>query len=58
MRATLTVVDFFIGGDLNIEFRLDNVDEDLHGLDSIDWYGMYGPECGRGGEKTIAYERN
>ena len=40
VRATLTegretgVTDFFIGGDLNIEFRLDNAKEDLHGLDS------------------------
>ena len=32
-------VDFFICGDLNIEFRLDNADDVLHGLDSIEWYG-------------------
>ena len=32
-------VDFFLGGDLNIEFRLNKVDEDLHGLDSVDRYG-------------------
>ena len=38
-------VDCFIGGDLNIEFRPDNADGDLQGLDSIGWYG---PEC-RGG---------
>ena len=50
-------VDIFIGDDLNIEFRLDNVDDDLHGLDSIDSYGMYGPECRGGGEDTIAYEK-
>ena len=25
-------VDFLIGGDLNIEFSLENADEDLHGL--------------------------
>ena len=60
VRASLTegAVDFFIGGDLNIEFRLDTADDDLHGLDSIDWYGMYGPECRGGGEDTIAYEKN
>ena len=64
VRATLIegkeagAVDLFVGGDLNSEFRLDNVNEDLHGLDSIDWYGMYGPECRGGGEDTIAYEKN
>ena len=41
VRATLTEekkegdVDFFFGGDLNLEFRLDNVDDDLHCLDNI-----------------------
>ena len=32
---------FFIGGDLNIELKL-CLDEH-RGLDSIEWYGMYGP---------------
>ena len=64
VRATLTeekkegAVDFFFGGDLNIELRLDNVDDDLHSLDSIDWYGMYGPECRVGGDDTIAKKKN
>ena len=51
VRATLTerkragAVDFFIGGDLNIEQKLDIADDEHPGLDSIEWYGMYGPEC-------------
>ena len=54
MRATLTegkrsgAVDFFIGGDLNIELKLDITDDEHRGLDSIEWYGMYGSEWRRG----------
>ena len=53
VRATLTegrkagAIDFFIGGDINIEVRLRNADEDLHGLESIERYGLYGPDCRR-----------
>ena len=60
VRATLTggkrsgAVDFFIGGDLNLELELDIADDEHRGLDSIEWYGMYGPECKGGGEDTIA----
>ena len=49
VRDTLTkgreagAMDFFVGGDRNIELRLGNAGEDLHGLDSIGWYGLYGP---------------
>ena len=64
VRATLTegkragAVDFFICGDLNIELKLDIADDDHQGLDSIELYGMYGPECrGGGGEDTIACEK-
>ena len=55
LRAILTegkkegAVAFFIGGDLNIEFRLDSTDGDLQGSDSIEWNEMYGPECRGGG---------
>jgi endonuclease/exonuclease/phosphatase family metal-dependent hydrolase len=49
--------DFFIGGDLNIELKLGDTEEDLNGLDSIDWYGMYGPECRGGGEDVTTYEK-
>ena len=57
VRATLTegrkagAIDFIINGDINIESRLGNEGEDLHGFDSIEWYGMDGPEykgCGEG----------
>ena len=50
VRDTLTegrnagATAFFIGGDLDVEFRLDHANEDPHGLDSIEWYGMFGPE--------------
>ena len=37
--------DFFIGGDINIELKLDNDHKDFQGIDGIDWYGIYGPEC-------------
>ena len=46
-------VHFFIGGDINIELRLGNAGEDLHGLDSIEWYGLYGPDSKGGGAEGI-----
>ena len=64
VRAILTerkregAVDFFIGGDLNIELKLDMADDEHQGLDSIEWYGMYGLECRGGGEDTTACEKN
>ena len=48
---------FFIGGDINIEVKLEPGDEDLQGLDGIDWYGIYGPECLGGGEDVITCEK-
>ena len=63
VRDTLTegrkggATDFFVGGDLHIEFRPDNANEDPHGLDSIEWYGMCGPECKGGGEGAITCEK-
>ena len=48
--------DFFIGGDLNIDLKLDNADDEHQGLDSIEWYGMYGPKCKGSREDTIADE--
>ena len=47
-RAALTegkragAVDFFFGGDLNIELRLDVADDEHQGLDGIEWYGCTG----------------
>ena len=41
---TMGAADFLIGGDLNIELKLETDHEDLLGLDGIDWYGIYGPE--------------
>ena len=63
VRATLIegrkagAVDFFIGVDINIELRLGNAGEDLHGFASIEWCGQYGPECEDGGEDVITYEK-
>ena len=48
---------FFIGGNINIELKLEPDDEDLQGLDGIDWYGIYGPECLGGGEDVVTYEK-
>ena len=50
-------IDFYIGGDINIEMKLGNAGDDLWGLDSIESYGMYGPECRGGGEDVITYEK-
>ena len=50
-------VEFFIGGDINIELKLEPDHEDLQGLDGIDWYGIYGPECLGGGEDVITHEK-
>ena len=38
--------DFFIGGDTNIELKLDSDVQDFAGWDSVDWYGL-GPACRR-----------
>ena len=65
MRPTLTVgrrvgggaVDFFIGGDPNIELKLEKDDDEKQGFDSIEWYGLYGPECDGGGEDAIALQQ-
>ena len=48
-------VDFYIGGDINVDVSLGDADEALQGLDSIVWYGMYAPECKGGGEDVITY---
>ena len=61
VRATLTdgkkagAVDFSVGGNIDIELMLGNAGEDLQGLDSIEWNGMYWPEGG--GEEVITYEK-
>ena len=63
VRVTLTegkresAVDFFIGGDLNIELKLGLVDDENRDLDRIDWYRMYGPECEGTADDIIAYEK-
>ena len=44
-------VDFLIGG------RVGNAGEDLQGLDSIEWYGVYGPECTGGGDDVTTCEK-
>ena len=49
--------DFFIGGDLSTEFRLEGGGEELQGLDSLDWYSLYGLECEGGGEDVKTYEK-
>ena len=55
VRCTLTeerkaaAVDFFLGGDLSIEFRLDNTDGDFQSFNRIERQVMYGPECRGGG---------
>ena len=54
----MEAVDFSIGGDINIALKLETTDEDLQGLDGIDCYAMYGPECRGGGEDVITYEKN
>ena len=50
-------VDFQISGDINIEMKLGNPDENLQGLDSMERYGMYGPDCRSGGEDVTTYEK-
>ena len=50
-------VDFFIGSDINIELKLDDDHEDFQGIDGIDWYGIYGPECCGGNEDVTTYEK-
>ena len=50
-------VDFYIGGDINIELKLGSAEEDLQGRDNIELYGMCGVECEGGGEDVITYEK-
>ena len=35
----LGAVDFYIGGGINIELKLEDTGENIRGLDGIDWYG-------------------
>ena len=57
VAKNLGAIDFFIGGDINIELKLEPDQEDLQGLDGIDCYDVYGPECLGGGEDVITYEK-
>ena len=52
-RCWMGAADFYIGGDFNIELKLETTSEDIWGLDSIDWYGIDGLECRGGGEGVI-----
>ena len=45
--------DFFIGGDINIELKLDVGTDEFEGLECIGWYGLYGPACCGGGEDEV-----
>ena len=62
-KATLTegrkagAFDFFAGGDVNIELKLGNAGEDLHGLGSVEWHRPYGLECKGGGEEVITHKK-
>ena len=38
--------DFYIGGDIIIELKLETCGEDLQGLDGIDWHGINGQNAG------------
>ena len=42
---------------VSAELKLEPGDEDLQGLDGIDWYGIYGPECLGGGEDVVTNEK-
>ena len=48
---------FFIGGDLNIELKLSLADDGPRGPDSIEWYGMYGPECEGTADDITAHDK-
>ena len=50
-------VELFIGGDLNIELKLCLADDEHRGMDSIEWYGMYGSACEGAADDIIAYEK-
>ena len=41
---------YFIGGNINIELKLEGGSADFEGLDSTDWYDFYGPVRRGGGE--------
>ena len=48
-RKNMGAKDFFIGGDPIIELKSEGGGEELHGLGSLDWYGLDQPECQGGG---------
>ena len=52
----MEAVDFFIGGELNIELKLCLADDGHGGLDSVERYGMYGPANQGTADDIIAYE--
>ena len=47
--------DFFIGGDANIELKLEGGSKDFEVLNSIDRCCLCGPECRGGGEDMATY---
>ena len=49
--------DFLTGGD-NIELALEGGECIFQGLDSLDGYGFYVPDCRGGCEDLVTYERN
>ena len=51
--------DFLIGDDLNMKFKLETGGAGLEfqGLDAMDWYGHFGPECRGGGQCLGMYEK-
>ena len=48
--------DTFIGGDVNIELKLEGGNGKFQGLDGLVWYGLCGPECRGGSENLVTYE--
>ena len=47
-----------MGGDLNIELKLECGGGELQGLDSLDWCGLYCLECRKGGEDLKTCEKS
>ena len=55
-RKKMGAKDFFIGGDLNIELKIEGGNEEFQRLDNLDWCGLCGLECRGGGEDVATYE--
>ena len=48
--------DFSNNDDFNIEPKVESGNVEFLGVDSLDWYVLFGPGCQGGGEDVVTYD--